>query len=421
MKKSVKEPRRRAPVKRRRRKKLGAGDRFRAVLVAAVLILTAAVSSLAAVYFHAARARNVPPALEAAVSGEAVASETDVPSDSGVASISQVPDDPGVLPSPSSAPPPVTPEPVSPLPVAPVPAVKPPSAGNQTTPRAVKAPPAEKAPAPVRPAAGSRPDNSAAGKRPVQNQPVENRPVENRPAPEALPPAGISERPPVSRGTLVFVIDDAGNNLRDLEPFLKISVPLTIAVLPGLPYSAEAARRVRAAGKELFLHQPMEALGGQNPGPGAIRAGMTRDEIRAVINRNLDEIWPVAGINNHEGSRITMDEDAMETVLSVCRERGIVFLDSRTTADTAAPRVAGRMGMSIGERDIFVDNDQDRESMNSYINAGLRKAEEQGSAIMIGHVWSAALAPLLADLLPNLRERGYSFSSASKVIGGAKL
>ena len=189
-------------------------------------------------------------------------------------------------------------------------------------------------------------------------------------------------------------------------------------MLPGLANSAEAARRIRAAGKEVFLHQPMESLGGSNPGPGAIRIGMGSEEIRSIVNRNLDEIWPVAGLNNHEGSRVTMDDEAMETVLAICRERGIVFLDSRTTAETAAPRVARRLGINIGERDIFVDNIQERESMLGYINSGLVKAEQKGSAIMIGHVTSPALLPLMAELYPDLNGRGYSFTPASKLIRG---
>ena len=233
----------------------------------------------------------------------------------------------------------------------------------------------------------------------------------------SLPPAGFTEKPsPQTRGSLAFVIDDAGYNLRDLEPFLKLDGPVTIAVLPALPYSAEAARRVRAAGKEVFLHQPMEALGGQNPGPGAIRSGMGREEIRSIIIRNLDEIGPVAGINNHEGSRVTMDEDSMETILALCRERDILFLDSRTTAETAAPKAAQRLGIKIGERDIFIDNVKETDSMLTYINSGLAKAEQKGTAIMIGHVTTAGLAPLLEKLLPDFRDRGYSLLAASKLI-----
>jgi polysaccharide deacetylase 2 family uncharacterized protein YibQ len=217
---------------------------------------------------------------------------------------------------------------------------------------------------------------------------------------------------------VALVIDDAGNNLQELEPFLAFPGPLTIAVLPGLPNSAEAARRIRAAGKEVFLHQPMEALGGQNPGPGAVYTGMDSAEIRRIIGRNLDEIGPVAGLNNHQGSKITMDEKAMETVLALCRERGIHFLDSRKTADTAAPEAAKRLGMKIGERDIFLDNEQEKTAMLNSLEAGLTRAESRGAVVMIGHTWSPELASLLTQFYPRLIERGYAFSTASRLITG---
>jgi polysaccharide deacetylase 2 family uncharacterized protein YibQ len=214
------------------------------------------------------------------------------------------------------------------------------------------------------------------------------------------------------------MIDDAGNNLRELEPFLRFPGPLTIAVLPGLPHSAEAARLIRAAGKEVFLHQPMEALGGQNPGPGAIYSGMSPEEVRAVVSRNLDEIGPVAGLNNHQGSKITMDEGIMETVLSLCRERGIYFLDSRTIADTAAPRVARRLGIQIEERDVFLDNIQEKAAMIRSVQTGLEQAEARGTAVMIGHTWSAELAATLEELYPDLRAQGYSLSTISRLLLG---
>jgi polysaccharide deacetylase 2 family uncharacterized protein YibQ/multisubunit Na+/H+ antiporter MnhC subunit len=230
------------------------------------------------------------------------------------------------------------------------------------------------------------------------------------PNPPELPPQ------PRHSGTLVFIIDDAGNNLQELEPFLRFSGPLTIAVLPGLPHSAEAARRIRAAGKEVFLHQPMEAIGGQNPGPGAIYAGMSAAEIVAILSKNIAEIGPVAGMNNHQGSKITMDQQMMETVLAFCRERGICFLDSRTSAETAVPAAARKLGIKIGERNIFIDNDQNRPAMNRSIENGLTRASQAGSALMIGHTWSPELAPLLAERYQNFIAQGYELVTAAEFI-----
>ncbi|MDR1143679.1 MAG: divergent polysaccharide deacetylase family protein, partial [Spirochaetaceae bacterium] len=134
------------------------------------------------------------------------------------------------------------------------------------------------------PAAGEReslPEPGPVRPDPVQPPPVTGtdplleldeaiRSLEAGAASGTVPPGTVPVQPPNRKGILALVIDDAGNNLRELDPFLAFPGPLTIAVLPGLPNSAEAARRIRnTAGKELFLHQPMEPLNGQDPGPGA--------------------------------------------------------------------------------------------------------------------------------------------------------
>jgi uncharacterized protein len=245
-----------------------------------------------------------------------------------------------------------------------------------------------------------------------QTNPVQN----NAPATTAVSAIINPSVPVEKKGTLVFIIDDAGNNLKELEPFLRIQFPFTIAVLPGLPHSAEAAKRIRESGKEVILHQPMEAIGGQDPGPGAIYSGMSAAEIRAVLSRNIEEIGPVAGMNNHQGSKITMDKEAMRTILAFCEEKGICFIDSRTTADSVVPAVANQMGIKIAERNVFIDNEQNKNAMLRYISSGLARAQKNGSAVMIGHTWSPDLAPLLAEQFPDFIEQGYILKTASDII-----
>jgi polysaccharide deacetylase 2 family uncharacterized protein YibQ len=113
-----------------------------------------------------------------------------------------------------------------------------------------------------------------------------------------------------------------------------------------------------------------------------------------------------------------MDRTAMETVLAFCREEGLYFLDSKTIAETAVPAAARALGITIGERDVFIDNEQNKETMTRYIKEGLTRSEQRGSAVMIGHTWSPALAPLLAELYPGLIKQGYSLNTASGLISG---
>lgn len=220
----------------------------------------------------------------------------------------------------------------------------------------------------------------------------------------------------VNHAQLIFVFDDGGQNLNHLDAFLNLPFPITVAVLPRLAYSKESAKKIRASGNELMLHQPMQAINKSvNPGPGAITPEMDEDQIIATLFTNINEIGPVAGINNHEGSAITADAEKMEIVLKVASESGIFFLDSRTNVETKVPYVAGEMGYTYYERNIFLDNTKTKENALSELKKGLTIANKNGSVIMIGHVWSADFLPaFLKEIYPELKEKGYTFSVVSK-------
>lgn len=233
------------------------------------------------------------------------------------------------------------------------------------------------------------------------------------------PKRPIPEKP---RGRLIFVFDDAGHNLVQLRKFLDLPFPCTIAVLPGLRYSSQAAREVRAAGKECILHQPMQAINpNMDPGPGAIRAGMTRDQIKETVRKNLREIGPVRGVNNHEGSLISADGDAMSAILDVVDEAGIYYLDSRTNAATMVPSLAREKNMKIWERAVFLDNSQDRQMIVEAVTGGMKIAERKGSAVMIGHIWSNQLADILTEMYPELVSQGFSLSTIAQIATSGEM
>ena len=221
--------------------------------------------------------------------------------------------------------------------------------------------------------------------------------------------------PPARSGaTLTFVFDDGGQNLSDLQHYLNLPFPVDVAVLPRLQHSVESAQRVRSSGRhELLLHQPMQAINlSVNPGPGAISPSMTTTDIDAVVRKNLAEIGPVSGLNNHEGSLITESKIKIGKVIEICQQQGIFFLDSRTTVNTAAPQAALELGAKIWERDVFLDNTQNRADILEQIQRGLEVANKKGYAILIGHVWSGSnLAQILQELYPVLKSQGYVFST----------
>ena len=226
--------------------------------------------------------------------------------------------------------------------------------------------------------------------------------------------------PAKNSAQLVILLDDGGQNLAHLQKFLDLPFPITIAVLPQLAHSKESAAKIRAGGKELMLHQPMQAVNaGVNPGPGAITPNMDEAQIKATLFKNISEIGPIVGFNNHEGSLITADAEKMEVVLKYASENGIYFLDSRTNVNTSVPAVASALGLSYYERNgRFLDNVKTRENAITEIRRNLDIANRDGVVIMIGHIWSADFLPAaLMEVYPELVEKGYKFTTVSNCRG----
>ena len=215
---------------------------------------------------------------------------------------------------------------------------------------------------------------------------------------------------------MAVIIDDAGYDLSELQSFLDLPVPLTVAVLPGLPHSTEAARRVVAAGKDLILHGPMEPDGGENPGPGVILSGMTPDLIRATLDQDFASVPGAIGMNNHMGSRATADPQVMRTVLEYLREHGKLFVDSRTTAQTAGPAVAQALGFPILQRDIFLDDDTREDQVAAWFARATDEAAARGTVVAIGHVQNRAVADILRAAERTIASRGVRFARLGEVL-----
>lgn len=212
-----------------------------------------------------------------------------------------------------------------------------------------------------------------------------------------------------SRGTLYIVVDDVGYHTQNLKLFLRLPIPITFAVLPKLPDTSVAVELIDGAGAEYILHQPMEPLGKEDPGPGALTTKMNDKEVREVISENLKDLPNAHGINNHMGSKLTADPKLMDEVLALIGEKKLFFLDSRTTADTVAKEYARAHRVAFAERNVFLDNESTEKYIVEALEEGTRIADERGYAVLIGHVWSKELYEVLEEHHNELREQGYSF------------
>jgi len=220
---------------------------------------------------------------------------------------------------------------------------------------------------------------------------------------------------------VAICVDDFGFFNNDLvKEFLELDIPLTISVIPGLKHSERICQEAAEAGKDVLCHLPMEAEkegwdSGEIP---LIRVSMKPKDIEKAVAKALETTPGAVGINNHMGSKATADRTLMETILRLCKARGLYFFDSMTTPHSVVREVARELGASEAANDLFMDGGEGdtRENMQKLLSIAARK----GSAIGIVHVKSQSLDDL-RWMIDEARKEGIDFITISRMIAKHNL
>jgi len=213
-----------------------------------------------------------------------------------------------------------------------------------------------------------------------------------------------------------IVIDDLGPDIGIAKQFASLPFPITFSVLPHQTHSREIAELAHEKGLEVILHLPMEPLDSrQNPGRGALLVSMSGDEIRRNIRVALDTSPYFDGVNNHMGSRMTLDAEMMKTVLSELKLHNLFFLDSMTTGGSKGWKTARELKMSALKRDIFLDDNPSANAVRSQITRLVRIARVKGTALAIGHPRGTTLKSL-QEAAGYLRQEGIEIVAARDLI-----
>ncbi|HXO25719.1 MAG TPA: divergent polysaccharide deacetylase family protein [Thermoanaerobaculia bacterium] len=223
------------------------------------------------------------------------------------------------------------------------------------------------------------------------------------------------EGPAAGPARVALVIDDLGRSLEELDDLHRLGVPITYAVLPFESQTPEVVATLRRRHDEILCHLPMEPKSGGNPGPGALREGMSPEQLRQSTLAAIAAVPGAVGVNNHMGSALSADPGSMSTILGVLAERGLFFLDSRTSAQSVGYRIATSLGIPAAERQIFLDDDPRPPAVAAEFQRLLELARTRGAAIAIGHPHSATLATLATEV-PRAQALGYRFVQVSALL-----
>jgi polysaccharide deacetylase 2 family uncharacterized protein YibQ len=206
-----------------------------------------------------------------------------------------------------------------------------------------------------------------------------------------------------SKGPIAaIIIDDMGVDMARSNRILKIEAPLTVSYMPHAPNLQAQIDIAREEGKEVMLHIPMEAMNSAyalDYGPEHLRTTESRNSNVRLLRDMLGRGSGYVGINNHMGSKFTLDSSQMSGVMEELARQGLAFVDSKTTA-TSLGAIARHLKLPFLERDVFLGDSGEPGDIRARLADLERIAKKRGWAVAIGHPREAtirALAEWIAD------------------------
>jgi polysaccharide deacetylase 2 family uncharacterized protein YibQ len=227
-------------------------------------------------------------------------------------------------------------------------------------------------------------------------------------------------RKPVSQpgaAKVALIVDDMGYSLEAINELCSIGRPLTIAIIPYSPLASEIATISRQHDLEVILHLPLEAINNSegNHSKGMITTGMSEDEVISIVEKNLDQVPYIRGVNNHMGSKITSDRQLMNIILEQLKRRNLFFIDSRTTANSVAYNLAQSLNIPSAYRHIFLDGELNENYIKGQLIELFRRARQNGFALGICHPTKETLK-VLKESFHLVDEYGLEPVLASQVV-----
>lgn len=220
----------------------------------------------------------------------------------------------------------------------------------------------------------------------------------------------------ITQPAISIIIDDMGYRLKSGQRAVNLPGAITYSFLPHAPHANQLSQLAYEQNKEIMLHLPMEAEGGRKLGPGGLTECMTEEKFLKVLQSNINSIPHVSGFNNHMGSLLTKSQLWMSRLMrEMALNKKLFFVDSKTTSDSVALKVARAEGLKGINRDIFLDHEESAVFIEKQLKKLIKRSQRKGTALAIAHPKRITLS-VLEKWLPELEHKGIKLVPVSTLI-----
>ena len=152
----------------------------------------------------------------------------------------------------------------------------------------------------------------------------------------------------------------------------------------------------RREGHEILLQIPFEPFGypGTDPGPDTLLVSDPAKINLERLHRSMAKITNYTGVMNYLGARFMADDKALEPVLRDVGQRGLLFLDDGSSAQSRTGIIAKAVSAPIGFADLQLDDQVNDAAILRKLDDLERIARRNGSAIGVASAFDESVAAI---------------------------
>ena len=240
-------------------------------------------------------------------------------------------------------------------------------------------------------------------------------------APDGRAPWRVYARPfdkSDSRPRVAIVIGNLGFSSAATEAAIQeLPGGVTLAFSPYAHGLEQYIPLARAAGHEVLLSLPMEVDESSETGaePQALLAAVTPAENLERLSWLLSRFTGYVGATNYMGSSFSSAEEDMRPILEELKERGLLFLDSGTSGNSATARIARQLGLPAAATERVIDTEASRDAIDQRLQAVEEEARQKGASIAVGFPYPVTIERVAA-WTATLAQKGISLAPVSAMV-----
>ena len=198
------------------------------------------------------------------------------------------------------------------------------------------------------------------------------------------------------------------------EAIQKLPKSVTLAISPNGNSLERWARAARRKGHELLLQVPMQAFGRGEPDPRERRLELELSEGENVerLLGSLSRFTNYVGVMNYQGGAFQAQDGALTPVMREVRDRGLLYVDDGSNAQSRAGPVARGMAAPFAGADIVLDLDKSADAIKDQLARLEETARGTGRAIAVANAYDESV-DAIAEWAKSVEAKGFELVPVS--------